>query len=329
MHAPQPSQTQLVLGSVSLVLCLSLWGMLNTSQYFHTRSHFSHHAVVFSSASHDIFSFIPRYAFATCKEKILKKQHRRKIQSQKASNTVTPPPTIDEPVIVTEEYIQSLMAVFGHDSLAQRTAQTEKLFPKPKHQFGRQTVKKISKLSTQEKKDFISSTLASVSQILPFKNNMGLGSDSSQDIHVVMSANQNWLLDPKLKLDTEQVYKYGVESGNQFNTNFKLTHVQSKESSMFSQLQISRSTGDENFYWTDKTYQQFQLQKNQSIILGIYSSGHYDREWILNSWGPYISWKQPIWRNWLFLQSDLSYYNDKGSDLEHRISSSFGFEVHF
>ncbi|MDV2441066.1 hypothetical protein QR665_16560 [Acinetobacter gerneri] len=329
MHAPQPSQTQLVLGSVSLVLFLSLWGMLNTSQHFHTRSHFSHHAVVFSSASHDIFSFIPRYAFATCKEKILKKQHRRKIQSQKASNTVTPPPTIDEPVIVTEEYIQSLMAVFGHDSLAQRTAQTEKLFPKPKHQFGRQTIKKIAKLSTQEKKDFISSTLASVSQILPFKNNMGLGSDSSQDIHVVMSANQNWLLDPKLKLDTEQVYKYGVESGNQFNTNFKLTHVQSKESSIFSQLQISRSTGDENFYWTDKTYQQFQLQKNQSIILGIYSSGHYDREWILNSWGPYISWKQPIWRNWLFLQSDLSYYNDKGSDLEHRISSSFGFEVHF
>lgn len=229
----------------------------------------------------------------------------------------------------TEEYIQSLMAVFGHDSLAQRTAQTEKLFPKAKHQFGIKVKKNTEKKTKKADKDFITKTLADISQILPFENNMNFGSNSNKDIYVEMSANQNWILDPKLKIDTSQTYRYATDSRNYLSTDLKLTHTQSKEAALYNQLKVTRSSGDENYYWSDKTYQQYQFVKNNLVIIGVYTSGHYNREWTLNSWGPYISWKQPIWRNWLFLQTDLTYYNDKGSDLDHRISSSFGFEAHF
>ncbi len=313
---------------LGVTLCLSaLQAKHQTHQSIFFTPILQHQHFLYISHSRNIFDLWKIYDQTSCSQH-LKRKFKSK-QTKKIQETNDIPPEQSETLPQTEEYIQSLMAVFGHDSLAQRTAQTEKLFPKAKHQFGKKVTKTTDKKTKKADKDFITKTLADISQILPFKNDMNFGSNSNKDVYVEMSANQNWILDPQLKIDTSQTYRYATDSRNYLSTDLKLTHTQSKEAALYNQLKVTRSSGDENYYWSDKTYQQYQFVKNNLVIVGLYTSGHYNREWTLNSWGPYISWKQPIWRNWLFLQTDLTYYNDKGSDLDHRISSSFGFEAHF
>ncbi|OTG67194.1 hypothetical protein [Acinetobacter silvestris] len=238
--------------------------------------------------------------------------------------------SIDDNTPVTEEYIQSLLQVFGADSLQQRTQQTEQLNPKPHDQFSSKIQKNQSKFQKKSRSDLITETLSSLSQLLPFKNDMRLGSNSNQDVYVQLNASQNWNIDQNLKLDTSQTYRYGVDNKNFFNTKLKLSHTQSQIASAYSQFNLTyMNHEDENFIWEDRTYQKYQFLKNHSLILGMYSSGYYDKEMTLNSWGPYLSWQQPIWRNWLYIQSDLNYYNNKQNALDHTFGSRLGFELHF
>ena len=49
----------------------------------------------------------------------------------------------------------------------------------------------------------------------------------------------------------------------------------------------------------------------------------------LNSWGPFISWRQPLWREWFYVQGNLNYMNDHRDDRSHFISTSIRFEALF
>ncbi|OTG80738.1 hypothetical protein [Acinetobacter sp. ANC 4648] len=237
---------------------------------------------------------------------------------------------IDNNTPVTEEYIQSLMQVFGTDSLQQRTQQAEQLNPQATYQFNSQTQKKH--LTTQKKRhvDILTEALSNLSQLLPFKNEMRLGSNSNKDMYVQLNASQNWTLDRNLKLDASQTYRYGVDNKNYFNTKLKLSHAQSQRASAYNQFNLTYiKHEEENLIWEDRTYQRYQFLKNHALILGMYSSGYYDKEMTLNSWGPYLSWQQPIWRNWLYIQSDMNFYNNKQNGMDHTLGSRLGFELHF
>lgn len=256
--------------------------------------------------------------------KIRKRQKVKKILNDDI------PLIVEENTPPTEEYIQSLLSVFGNDSLRQRTQHTEALNPKPKHVFGVKKSKRNSPAQKKSSEDLIAESLATLSQLLPFKNDMRLGSDSNQDIYVQLNASQNWTIDHNLKLDTSQTYRYGVDHRNYFNTHLKLSHTQSPIASAYSQFNLTYINHDEeNFVWEDRTYQKYQFLKNHALILGLYSSGYYDGAVTLNSWGPYISWKRPIWRTWLFIQSDLSYYNDYREEQNHYPSALIRLEALF
>ncbi|MFX6606858.1 selenocysteine synthase, partial [Acinetobacter baumannii] len=49
----------------------------------------------------------------------------------------------------------------------------------------------------------------------------------------------------------------------------------------------------------------------------------------LNSWGPYISWRQPIWRDWIFMQNDLNFFNHLDDDPKHQLSVQMNLEANF
>lgn len=48
-----------------------------------------------------------------------------------------------------------------------------------------------------------------------------------------------------------------------------------------------------------------------------------------NYWGPFVSYRQPIWRNWLFIQPEISFYNDKDKDRKHFIQTFVRLEAIF
>jgi len=49
----------------------------------------------------------------------------------------------------------------------------------------------------------------------------------------------------------------------------------------------------------------------------------------LNSWGPFVSWRQPLWREWFYVQGDLNYFNDHREDRDHFVSTFVRLETLF
>ena len=49
----------------------------------------------------------------------------------------------------------------------------------------------------------------------------------------------------------------------------------------------------------------------------------------LNSWGPFVSWRQPVWREWFYVQGDLNYLNDRREDRSHVPSALVRLEALF
>ena len=70
--------------------------------------------------------------------------------------------------------------------------------------------------------------------------------------------------------------------------------------------------------------------KDNSLTYGIYSGGVYTKnDMRVNSWGPYISWRQPVWRDWIFMQNDLNFFNHIDDDPKHQLSVQMNLEANF
>ncbi|MCH7314921.1 selenocysteine synthase [Acinetobacter sp. ANC 3882] len=217
---------------------------------------------------------------------------------------------------------QELMAVFGDDSLwlrAQQPQALKKLGKNSKHT----THKNISTTNP------LSAGWSTISSWLPFSNDLDLGSNSNTDVYVQFLAKKQWLLPSGLNLDTAQIFRYGSSSKNYTETNFNLTQKFQQQSLLSTQFNLSRAQ-DEDYTWRNRTFQKLHLLSKDNLSYGIVSEGEYEnKELRVNQWGPYFSWKRPIWRNWLYMQNDLNYLNVPADKQDNHFSYQMSFEAHF
>lgn len=197
--------------------------------------------------------------------------------------------------------IQELMAVFGNDTLWRRVTQPEQTYKA----FGKKKKKNSSaQVSTTNP---LSASWATISTWMPFENNLDLGSNSENDVYVQFLAKKKWNLRHNISLDTEQVFRYGSTSRNYTETTLNLTQKMQDNTLFANKFNVNKSE-NEDYSWGNWTFQQYQFLKDNHLTYGVYSGGVYTKNDIrLNSWGPYISWRQPVWRDWLFMQNDLNF----------------------
>ncbi|ESK38364.1 hypothetical protein P256_01898 [Acinetobacter nectaris CIP 110549] len=226
-------------------------------------------------------------------------------------------------------FAEQLLAVFGKTSLSLRLQNTEKKTTK-KRTLGFQ--KKKSKISKKEKERlWVSEVFGEISKLLPFQNGMDIGSNSNSDVYVEVNAEKNWDLFANWKLDASQTFRYASQSKNYSETDFNFTQQRSDKDLASNQFSIVKSYAEE-FTWSDKLFMQKKFLDNKSITYGIYTSGIYSKEKKdveLQSWGPYFGWRIPIWRNWVFLENDVSYYRDSTATDGYSFSSNIQLEATF
>ena len=197
-----------------------------------------------------------------------------------------------ESILSNEQLSQELLAVFDNDSLWARTLQ------------------------------------------LPFSNDINLGSNSDSDVYVQFLAKKQWVLRHDISIDTQQLFRYGSSSKNYSETTFNLNQKLQDNTLFSNQFSLNKSQ-DEEYYWANRTFQQYQFLKNYRLIYGIYSSGVYDqtkKDWELQLWGPYLSWRRPLWRDWIFIDNQISYYHDMTTtdkELQHIFSTTIQLEANF
>lgn len=219
--------------------------------------------------------------------------------------------------------IQELMAVFGSDTLWKRATQPEQTYKA----FGKKKKKNSSaQVSTTNP---LSASWATISTLMPFENNLDLGSNSENDVYVQFLAKKKWNLRHNISLDTEQVFRYGSTSRNYTETTLNLTQKMHDNTLFANKFNVNKSE-NEDYSWGNWTFQQYQFLKDNHLTYGVYSGGVYTKNDIrLNSWGPYISWRQPVWRNWLFMQNDLNFFNHIDDDSKHQLSVQMNLEANF
>ncbi|WP_343578516.1 selenocysteine synthase [Acinetobacter sp.] len=217
---------------------------------------------------------------------------------------------------------QDLMAVFGNDTLWQRAQQLQpvkKLGKNNKHHSQQ-------KLATANP---LSASWSTISSLLPFNNDLDLGANSDTDIYIQFLAQKNWTLPLGLQLNTAQIFRYGSSSKNYAETTLDLTQKLQHQNRLSSQFNVSK-TQDTDYSWSNRTFQQLHFLSKDKLSYGIFSTGAYEnRELRVNEWGPYFSWRRPIWRNWIFMQNDLNYLNVPATRQEDHFSYQMSFEAQF
>lgn len=219
--------------------------------------------------------------------------------------------------------IQDLMAVFGNDTLWNRVSQ---------HKDPYKTLGKKKKKASTPRISVSNPLTASwdtISTWIPFENNLDLGSNSDSDVYVQFLAKKKWNLRHNMSLDTEQLFRYGSTSRNYTETTLNLTQKMQDNTLFASKFNINKSE-NEDYSWGNWTFQQYEFVKDNRLTYGVYSGGVYAKNDIrVNSWGPYISWRQPIWRDWIFMQNDLNFFNHIDDDPKHQLSMQMNLEASF
>ncbi|MFY2513771.1 hypothetical protein [Acinetobacter soli] len=191
--------------------------------------------------------------------------------------------------------------------------------------------KRLDTRQTRDNNSSIALRWSDFAKKLPFETDADLGIRSGDDIYVRLKAKRAWVLRNDFSFYAEQIYRYGIDSKNYFRTNLELTHARPNEAFLSNQFSLTHADEQEDDWWWDnRLFRQHQFFANQRFNYGIYMGGYYnDNDLRLNSWGPFMSWRQPMWREWFYVQGDLNYLNDHREDRSHYLSTFVRLEAIF
>lgn len=158
-----------------------------------------------------------------------------------------------------------------------------------------------------------------LSKKFPFEFDADLGLRSGDDLYARLKASRDWKLSNDFSFHAEQIYRYGIDSENYLRTNLELTHARPNQAFISNQFYLTYADEqDDDLTWDNRTYRQHQFFEGNRFNYGIYTGGYYNNDDLrLNSWGPFVSWRQPVWREWFYVQGDLNYFNDAREDRDH------------
>jgi len=221
-----------------------------------------------------------------------------------------------------------LSVVFGDDSLDDEISNNIAI--NNNHADG-DPDKRVDGKQIRDDNSSIALRWSQLSKRLPFDLDADLGIRSGDDIYARLKAQKDWKLGNDFTFHAEQIYRYGIDSENYLRTNLELTHARPNQPFISNQFYVTYADEqDDDLTWDNRTYRQHQFFKNNRFNYGIYTGGYYNNNDLkLNSWGPFVSWRQPVWREWFYVQGDLNYFNDRREDRSHFPSALVRLEALF
>ena len=223
---------------------------------------------------------------------------------------------------------RQLSLVFGDDSLDNELDNNVAI---TNENPGNSNDKTLDRQQTRENNSSFALRWSEFSKYIPFKTDLDLGLRSGDDIYLRLKASKDWKLENDFSFHAEQIYRYGIDSKNYLRTNLELTHARPNQAFLSNQLNLTYSDNqDDDLTWDNSLFRQHQFFHENSFSYGLYTGGFLNNKDLrLNSWGPFISWRQPLWREWFYVQGDLNYFNDHREDRSHYVSTFIRLETLF
>ena len=221
-----------------------------------------------------------------------------------------------------------LSLVFGDDTLDD---EFDNNIANINNQPNQDTSKRLDSKQARDNNGSIALRFSNFSKRLPFETDADIGIRSGDDVYLRLRAEKNWTLRNDFHFNAEQIYRYGSDSENYLRTNLELTHARPNQPLLSNQFSlIYADEQDDDLTWENRTFRQHQFFAHNNFNYGIYTGGYYNNNDLrLNSWGPFVSWRQPLWREWFYVQGDLNYFNDQREDRSHYVSTFIRLETLF
>ena len=159
-----------------------------------------------------------------------------------------------------------------------------------------------------------------------------LGLRSGDDIFARVKVNKGWQLDNNIHTFAEQIYRYGIDSKHYARTNLEVRHAAPAKPFIANHLHFQYENDDEQeeWSWGNSLYRQHDFAPGKWLNYGIYGGGYIENKKVsLNGYGPFIGYRQPFLRDWLFVQTEVNYYNDRRADRSHHPGVLLRFEALF
>ncbi|ELA08569.1 hypothetical protein MOMA_08406 [Moraxella macacae 0408225] len=229
---------------------------------------------------------------------------------------------------------RKLSVVFGDDRLEEDQSQKTRL-ALPKKSATKRTGD-LNATSPTEKIDTQNNASLAVrwsdfSEQLPFKTDFDVGIRSRGNVFVRLKIGKDWQFGDKTKLVTEQTYRYSKRGKNEFFSHWEGRYQQSENIDISAPINLEyHENRDDDLNWNASLLQTRYYKNQQKLSYGLYASGFVnDYHANINRIGTVVSWRQPIWRKWLFLQTDLDYLNNKRDKRAHEFGGLVRLEMLF
>ncbi|WP_439257040.1 hypothetical protein [Lonepinella sp. BR2271] len=160
---------------------------------------------------------------------------------------------------------------------------------------------------------------------------LDLGIRHGADIFLRAKVGKDWNWTETLSSRLEQIYRYGINSKHFLRSNFDVKHHESAQISNISSLFLEYThDNDEETYWGNSIYRQHRFSGNRELNYGIFTGGPIiHKKADLTVYGPFISWRQPIYKQWVFLKPEAQYYNDRKAERTHFVNLFLRLEAVF
>ncbi len=223
---------------------------------------------------------------------------------------------------------RKISVVFGDDSLDNELKDNVAI---SNENPSNQSDKSFDRKRTRDDNSSIALRWSELSKKLPFDVDADLGIRSGDDVYLRLKAAKDWTLKNDFYAHAEQIYRYGLDSKNYWRTNLELSHMRPNEAMLSNQFYLTISDKQtDDFTWDNRLFRQHQFFQGNRFNYGLYTGGFYNSSDLrLNSWGPFVSWRQPVWREWFYVQGDLNYFNDDRLNRNHYVSTVVRLEALF
>lgn len=157
------------------------------------------------------------------------------------------------------------------------------------------------------------------------------GIRSRGDVFGRFRVSKLWTWNEQFSTRLEQIYRYGHKSRHFARTNLENKYLDSDTTFIMNHTYFEYTRKHkERRDWGHSIYRQHDFGNMKTLSYGLYGGGRLDHDYSrFNSWGPFITYRQPIFRKWLFIKPEISFYNDRDKDRNHYLRTFLRLEAIF
>jgi len=159
-----------------------------------------------------------------------------------------------------------------------------------------------------------------------------LGVRSGTDIYARAELSRAWQHDSQLDSTLRQTVRYGSESKLYARTDYDLRYQIEGQPLMRYYVDWTYAEPDKQlgFSWAHRFSREHSFFDSHALSYGFLVAGHLkDRDLQRTAYGPWVSWRQAMFREWFFVQADLNYFDDRTQRRSHYPSALLRLEALF